>query len=72
MTTEPTLDDVRRMFPGWTVYRGTDQRWRARPASAAPSVQPVVGENLLDLTDEIKLCISRAEMAAHRSGGSTP
>jgi hypothetical protein len=59
---EPTIDDVRRAFPGWTVYRGTDQRWRARPASTAPPVQPVVGEDLLDLTDEIKLYISRAEM----------
>jgi hypothetical protein len=30
MTDEPTVADVRRAYPDWTVYQGTDLRWRAR------------------------------------------
>jgi hypothetical protein len=57
--TEPGPDDIRRMYPGWMVYRGTDQRWRARPESAGPPVEPVVGEGLQDLADEIRLHLAK-------------
>lgn len=65
--TEPTLDEVRRACPGWTVYRGIDQRWRARPTSARPPVEPVVGEDLGDLMDMIKRRISEMEEQAWKS-----
>ena len=61
MMNEPTLDDIRREFPGWTVYRGTDRRWRARPEAATPPVEPVVGEDLADLRDQIKAKLSSME-----------
>jgi hypothetical protein len=67
---DPSVDDVRRAFPGWSVYRGTDQRWHARPASATPPVQPVTGEDLLDLMDMIRRYI-RTEEAGHRPEAST-
>ncbi len=61
---EPTVDDVRRAFPGWTVYRGTDQLWHARPADAVPPAKIVTGEDLVDLMDEIRLYISTAAEGA--------
>jgi hypothetical protein len=57
----PTAVDVRRQFPDWTVYRGTDQRWRARLARAKPPAQVVVGEDLCDLTDQIRRCIAKLD-----------
>ncbi len=54
MDVEPTLDDVKRAFPDWTVYRGTDQLWHARLTNAQPPVTIVTGEDLQDLADMIK------------------
>ena len=54
MDLEPTLDDVKKAFPGWTVYRGTDQLWHARRTDAQPPVTIVTGEDLLDLADMIR------------------
>jgi hypothetical protein len=51
---EPSAADVRRQFPDWTVYMGTDQRWRARLTTASPPVQVAVGEDLSGLIDEIR------------------
>jgi hypothetical protein len=60
MTDEPTVADVRRAYPDWTVYQGTDLRWRARLTNAKPPVPVVVGEDLADLMEEI-LEISHAD-----------
>ena len=62
---ELALEDVRRKFPDWTVYRGTDQRWHARPADAAPPVIPVAGDDLLDLKEEIERYLARAAENEH-------
>jgi hypothetical protein len=56
---EPTVADVRQQFPGWTVYRGVDQRWRARLSTATPPTQVAVGEDLTDLMEEMKRRIAR-------------
>jgi hypothetical protein len=56
---EPTVDDVRRAFPGWTVYRGTDQLWHARRKDAAPPARIVTGEDLQDLADMIRREVSK-------------
>src|SRR6202034_1363987 len=45
MTDEPTVADVRRAYPDWTVCQGTDLRWRARLTNAKPPVPVVVGED---------------------------
>jgi hypothetical protein len=60
MTDEPTVADVRRAYPDWTVYQGTDLRWRARLTNAKPPVPVIVGEDLADLMEEI-LEISHAD-----------
>ena len=59
MDLEPTLDDVRRAFPAWTVYKGTDQLWHARRTDAQPPVTIVTGEDLQDLADMIKRELGR-------------
>jgi hypothetical protein len=61
MTDEPTVADVRRAYPGWTVYQGADLRWRARLTNAKPPVPVVVGEDLADLIDEIQREISHVD-----------
>jgi len=61
MTDEPTAADVRRAYPDWTVYQGTDLRWRARLTNAKPPVPVVVGEDLADLLEEIQREISHAD-----------
>jgi hypothetical protein len=58
---ESTVADVRRQFPDWTIYRGTDQRWRARLTIAKPPAQVVVGEDLTDLMDEIRRCVAKLD-----------
>jgi hypothetical protein len=63
---EPTVADVRRQFPDWTVYQGTDRRWRARLANAKPPTQVVVGEDLSDLMDEIRRRIAKLDEEAWR------
>jgi hypothetical protein len=64
MTDEPTVADVRRAYPDWTVYQGTDLRWRARLTNAKPPVPVVVGEDLADLMDEIRREISHVDELA--------
>lgn len=59
--TEPTLEDIKREYPDWVIYKATDRRWRARPMSARPPMQPAVGEDLEDLRDEIKRYLSKTE-----------
>jgi hypothetical protein len=58
---EPTVADVRQHFPDWTVYMGTDQRWRARLTRAQPPAQVVIGEDLSDLMDEIRRRIAKLD-----------
>ena len=64
MTDEPTVADVRRAYPDWTVYQGTDLRWRARRTNAKPPVPVVVGEDLADLMDKIRHEISHVDELA--------
>ena len=61
MTDEPTAADVRRAYPDWTIYQGTDLRWRARLTNAKPPVPVVVGEDLASLLEEIQREISNAD-----------
>jgi hypothetical protein len=67
MTGEPTLNDLRREFPDWTIYRGTDQRWRARLASAKPPVPIVVDDDLDGLREEIVRKVSQLEEQKYRA-----
>ena len=48
-------------YGDWTVYQGTDLRWRARLTNAKPPVPVVVGEDLADLLEEIQREISHAD-----------
>jgi len=61
---EPTVADVRRRFPDWTVYMGTEQRWRARLTITKPPAQIVIGEDLSDLIDEIRQCVAMLDEEA--------
>ncbi len=64
MTDGPTVADVRRAYPDWTVYQGTNLRWRARLTNAKPPVPVVVGEDLADLMDKIRREISHVDELA--------
>lgn len=57
----PTVEEVREHFPGWTVYRGTDQRWHARETDASPPVDVLNGDTLLEISDEIVMWIRKRE-----------
>jgi hypothetical protein len=64
MAGELTLNDLRREFPDWTIYLGTDQRWRARLTDAKPPVPIVVDDDLDGLREEIRRKISQIEEQA--------
>jgi hypothetical protein len=58
MTGEPTLDDVRALFPCWEAWRGVNGLVYARLARSSPPVV-VHGEDPRDLIDQIRGMIGR-------------
>jgi hypothetical protein len=68
VTGEPTVADLRREFPDWTIYKGIDQRWRARLTSAKPPVPIVVDDDLDGLREEIVRKVSQLEAQAWAEG----
>jgi hypothetical protein len=54
---EPTLDDVAREFPDWQPHRATNGLYYA----SAPGAGHVVGEDPLDLRDQIRGWLGRHE-----------
>lgn len=54
---EPTLADVAREFPDWEPRRATSGLYYAR----APGADAIVGEDPLDLRDQIRGWIGRHE-----------
>ena len=54
---EPTLDDVAREFPDWEPRRATSGLYYAR----APGTDRIMGEDPLDLRDQIRGWIGRHE-----------
>jgi hypothetical protein len=47
-------------FPGWEAWQGIDRLWHARIRGATPPVM-VHGEDLVDLRDQIIVCLRRLE-----------
>ncbi|MGH3159703.1 MAG: hypothetical protein ACRDNF_24455 [Streptosporangiaceae bacterium] len=67
------MDDVAREFPGWQPYRAASGLYFARP----PGGDHVVGEDPLDLRDQIRGWLGRHEGqgpsgAEQASGQPTP
>lgn len=69
---EVTKESIQAEFRGWEAFRGVDRRWHARLRGAETPVM-VHGEDLIDLRDEIRRAVSRAEERAwlrlHRPEG---
>jgi hypothetical protein len=61
---EPTLDDVAREYPDWRPYRGVNGLCYA----SAPGGGHVMGEDPLDLRDQIRGWLGRHE--EWRPGGA--
>lgn len=57
-TAEPSLDDLRREFPGWEFWYGISQLWYARRLNTSPPVL-LRGEDLMDLRDVVRGWIGR-------------
>lgn len=55
---EPTLDDVRALFPQWDVWTGVSGLVYARLRGSSPSLT-ARGEDARDLIDEIRGVIGR-------------
>jgi hypothetical protein len=60
-TRPPTLEELKKEFPAWTITRAVSGLWYAK-RSQAPGVEPsglVVGEDTDDLRDMIRGWIGR-------------
>ncbi len=63
-----TVESIEAEFPGWEAFQGIDLLWHARIKGAVPPVM-VHGEDLLDLSHQIKRKISKMEEGWHRPDG---
>ena len=50
---EPTLEDVRREFPGWAVWKGISGLYYGRRVGVNSGEHDVQGEGPRDLRDQI-------------------
>jgi hypothetical protein len=60
MDLEPTTESIESEFPGWHVWQGVNYLWYARLEKSSPPVV-VMGEDLLDLRDQVKGWCGRSE-----------
>jgi hypothetical protein len=70
---EPTLADVQREYPDWKCWRAVSGLCYARPATAeSGDPASVMGEDPLDLRDQIRRALSRDAEAAYRASSTGP
>ena len=63
MDSNYSVAEIAAEFPGWEAWQGIDRLWHARLRGATPPVM-VHGEDLIDVRDQIIVCLRRAEADA--------